>query len=40
LPFFKLKHYKITSISSYGMVSVIAIAAHTAMARVPATAIF
>ena len=40
LPLVKLKHHKITNTSSCGMVSVLAIAVHTAVVRIPAVAFF
>jgi len=40
LPLVKLKHHKITSILSCGIVSVHAIAVHTAIGRIPAVTIF
>jgi len=40
LPLGKSKHHKIASISSCGMVSVLAIAEHTAVVRIPAATIF
>jgi len=36
LPLIKLKHHKIASISSCGIVYVLAIAVHTAVVRIPA----
>jgi len=40
LPLVKLKHHKIASILSCGIVSVLAIAVHTAVVRIPAVAFF
>jgi len=40
LPLAKLKQHKIVTISSYGMVSLLAIAMHTAVVRIPAVEIF
>jgi len=40
LPLVKLKNHKIASISSCSMVSILAIATHTAVVRIPAVEIF